>query len=366
MRHLRYALTLLGLMAGGWAFGQSEIPSQVAVPVASQPPLNPPVPSTAVPAPDGPAVDTAAIFGIYKEGWDQLSNNQLIRLLWVAWKYEWPRDSLVAVVHRHPQGYSRDSMIVWLEEGGKAGEERKRIAQIKARRYQIATEAFNYTGDVRQLDLSLMWYGVMANDDGRWTLGNVKPKVLLSQFQSQPGALEFDIQTNRAQGCHFLFGSPVPLDTVRNWYGGALSYVNDMPTLLPGTAEIMDRPNGSWMYVLLATGAVTGPGKCGGLKDYELQIRNQKTDQEIALSQNIGAQLVDSVYTCVPELYWSGYLMDDDVPDALFVQEIPRGLRMVLFLSDPAPEGQIWIKSAEWFLYNEESEPTEGEDAPSS
>jgi len=208
-----------------------------------------------------------------------------------------------------------------------------------------------------------MWYGVMANDDGHWSLAQVKPKVLLSQFQSQPGALEFDIQTNRDQGFHFLFGSPVPLDTVRAWYNGALSYVNDIPTLFPGTAETFDRPNGSWMYVLLATGAVTGPGKCGGLKDYELQVRNQKSDAEIALSQNIGAQLVDSVYHCVPELYWSGYLMDDDIPDALFVQEIPGGLRMVLFLSDPAPEGQIWIKSAEWFLYNE---PTEGEDAPSS
>jgi len=136
-----------------------------------------------------------------------------------------------------------------------------------------------------------------------------------------------------------------------------------MPTLYPGTAETFDRPNGSWMYVLLATGAVTGPGKCGGLKDYALQVRNQKSDAEIALSQNIGAQLVDSVYHCVPELYWSGYLMDDDIPDALFVQEIPGGLRMVLFLSDPAPEGQIWIKSAEWFLYHE---PTEGEDAASS
>ncbi len=308
-------------------------------------------------------IDTAAILGDHKERWNQLSEDQLIRLLWVAWKYDWPRDSLVGVVHQHPKGYSRDSLIVWMEEGGIAGEERKRIAQIKARRYQIATETYNYTGDVRQLDLSLLWYGVFAQDDGHWSLGMVKPRVVLSQFQSKPGALEFDIQHNRAQGAHFLFGSPVLLDTVRDWYHGALSYVNNMPTLFPGTAEIFDRPNGSWMYVLLATGAVTGPGKCGGLKDYALQIRNQRSDAEIALQQNIGPQLVDSLHRCVPELFWSGYLMDDDIPDALFVQEIPDGLRLVLFLSDPAPEGQIWIKSAEWTLYNE---PTEDEDAPSS
>ena len=239
----RHTLTLLGLLACGLAYGQADLPAHVAVPVASQPPENPPIPVQTRPVALAPVVDTAAILADSKERWDQLSQNQLIRLLWVAWKHEWPRDSLVAVVHRHPQGYSRDSLIVWLEEGGKAGEERKRIAQIKARRYQIATEAFNYTGDVRQLDLSLLWYGVMANDDGHWSLAQVKPKVLLSQFQSQPGALEFDIQTNRDQGFHFLFGSPVPLDTVRAWYHGALSYVNDMPTLFPGTAEIFDRPN---------------------------------------------------------------------------------------------------------------------------
>ncbi len=363
MNCLGQTLTLLGLMAGGFAYGQLEQPSNRLVPTATRGLKNPLDSGSEQRISWASAVDTAAILADTKERWDQLSNNQLVRLLWVAWKYEWPRDSLVGVIHQHPQGYSRDSMLVWLEEGGKAGEERKRIAQIKARRYQIATEAFNYTGDVRQLDLSLMWYGVIAKDDDQWSLGQVKPKVLLSQFQSQPGSLEFDIQTNRAQGCHFLFGSPVPLDTVREWYGGRISYVQSMPTLFPGSAEFFDRPNGSWMYGLLATGAVTGPGKCGGLKEYALQIRNQKSDTEIAQTQNIGAQLVDSVYSCVPELYWSGYLMDDDTPDAVFVQEIPGGLRMVLFLSDPAPEGQIWIKSAEWFLYDE---PTEGEDAASS
>ncbi|MGA0248276.1 MAG: hypothetical protein ACO3NV_06580, partial [Schleiferiaceae bacterium] len=97
MRHLRHTLTLLGLLACGGVYGQAELPAHVAVPVASQPPQNPPIPARTLPATLAPAVDTAAILADTKERWDQLSQNQLIRLLWVAWKYEWPRDSQVAV-----------------------------------------------------------------------------------------------------------------------------------------------------------------------------------------------------------------------------------------------------------------------------
>ncbi|NDA28482.1 MAG: hypothetical protein EBZ25_06580, partial [Flavobacteriia bacterium] len=91
----RHTLTLLGLLACGLVYGQADLPAHVAVPVASQPPENPPIPVQTRPVALAPVVDTAAILADSKERWDQLSQNQLIRLLWVAWKHEWPRDSLV-------------------------------------------------------------------------------------------------------------------------------------------------------------------------------------------------------------------------------------------------------------------------------
>ena len=65
-----------------------------------------------------------------KERWYQLSAYQLIRILSVSKKYCWPSDSLVKLVHNKSQGYSRDSLILWLEEGGIAGDERKRVEMI--------------------------------------------------------------------------------------------------------------------------------------------------------------------------------------------------------------------------------------------
>jgi hypothetical protein len=44
--------------------------------------------------------------------------------------------------------------------------------------------------------------------------------------------------------------------------------------------------------------------------------------------------------------------LGDKISDALFLQKIDNGLRLILFLSDPSPQDKIWIKSAEWILLN--------------
>jgi len=293
-------------------------------------------------------VDTAAVRADRSERWDQLSDNQLIRIEWAARTWSWPADSLTGRMLRTAMGLKRDSLLVWLEEGGPVGEVRKRVEAIKQRRYQVATEAFNYTGDIRGLDLSLYWYGIY-DVEGMWKLRPVRVKAELSEFPSGSGGLEFDIRTNREQGSHFLFGSPVRLDSadlglVRE--GSAVLMPGGQADLGSITArDKMYRGN----YVLFATGAVRGVGvDCPELRDYQLILGHRMGDRVWAQLDTL-APVVDSLSSCPPEVYWSGDLMGDGKPDALLYQKVPGGIRLMFYLSDAVPnEEELWARVAEW------------------
>jgi len=297
-------------------------------------------------------VDTATVRADRAERWDQLSDNQLIRIEWVARTWTWPADSLTGRMLRTPMGMKRDSLLVWLEEGGPVGEVRKRVEAIKQRRYQVATEAFNYTGDIRGLDLSLYWYGIY-DAEGVWKLRPVRVKAELSEFPSGSGGLEFDIRTNREQGSHFLFGSPVRLDSAD------LGLVREgFAVLMPGgQADLGSITARDKMYrgnfVLFATGSVQGVGaECPELRDYQLILGHRMGDRNWAQLDTL-ATVVDSLSSCPPEVFWSGDLMGDGKPDALLYQKIPGGIRVMLYLSDAVPnEDELWARVAEWYLSN--------------
>ncbi|MEY3102020.1 MAG: hypothetical protein RL558_297 [Bacteroidota bacterium] len=297
-------------------------------------------------------VDTVAIRADTQERWDQLSDNQLLRLDWASARWSWPSDSLVGRMLRTSMGFKRDSLLVWLEEGGPSGDVRKRVEAIRQRRYQVATEAFNYRGDIRSLDLSLFWYGIY-DVEGTWSLRPVRLKVELSEFPSGSGDLEFDLKTNREQGSHFLFGSPVRLDSTD------LGPVREgFSVLMPGSQsdlgsitsrDRMFRGN----YVLYATGSVQGLGaECPDLLNYQLIVGHRLAEREWAQFDTLGS-VVDSVSTCAPEVFWSGDLMGDGKPDAVLFQKQPGGIRLILYLSDAVPnEQELWARVAEWRMSN--------------
>ena len=283
-----------------------------------------------------------------EEKWYQLSEYQLLRLILISNKYKWPSDSLIKIIHGKKSGYSRDSLILWLEEGGIAGDERKRMKLIESNQYQIITEAYNYFGNISEIDLSLRWYAIVISDEGITNIFNVNPQIILSQFPLNPGELEFDIRHNRDFGSHFLFGCPIAIDT---GYIG----VNDpsIPSFYPGKSFTLFQNNNTERLTLNAMGSVLSNGICGSIENYSLIVTiSPDVEENNDLFQDIGPSLVDTMNNCVPELFWYGDLLGDKISDALFLQKIDNGLRLILFLSDPSPQDKIWIKSAEWILLN--------------
>jgi hypothetical protein len=86
------------------------------------------------------------------------------------------------------------------------------------------------------------------------------------------------------------------------------------------------------------------------MANYQLMVSGQLDDRDMITTQDITLEVVDSNYTCPPELYWYGDLMGDGRPDAILIQNIPKGLRLVLLLSDIAAPGDLWRRAADWYV----------------
>lgn len=272
-----------------------------------------------------------------------LSETQLIRLLWAEENQGFDGDSILPLLQLMTPGFQRDSCLVWLEEGGPVGDEVRLHEAIMSNHYQLMTETYNYLGDVSRVDLSLVWYGIFQTGDA-WTLLPVTPRVVLSQFQGKSG-MEFDLLHNRSEGSQFMFGSPVMLDS------GIVGSVDDRPLrFMPGSSRDLKRKRSDPSWTLGALGAAQGFGDCPPMTNYQLMVSGQLDDRDMITTQDITLDVVDSHYTCPPELYWYGDLMGDGLPDAILMQQIPNGLRLVLFLSDIAAPGDLWRRAADWYV----------------
>ena len=262
--------------------------------------------------------------GMLSERWNQLSNGQIIRLAELRKRadFAWKSDTAaVAFFLKLPAGFSRDSALQWHEEGGKTGEERRVKEQWVQRPLQLATEVFNYTGSVESLDFSNLWYAFRASEDeGSLVCATANVNAVLSRVKMNKG-LEFDVVHNRSEGALFLLGVPFALDTVR--------------------ARNLQLPSGT--PALFANGIRT-------VQDYALTLVGQKDQRDQLWEQSFGNWL-DSSFVGVPELYLVGDVLNDPLPDALLLRR-PKtgGLELTLWVSDDAPNADLWRQAATWFL----------------
>ncbi len=187
-----------------------------------------------------------------------------------------------------------------------------------ATQLQIATETYNFCGDVQSIDPGLLWYGVFPDNEDKPTgLLSVEPVVLTVQLSKRrlSDNLEFDIITENEARSLFLLG----VNRSLNLADLALPDVSNElrirgRRIFPGQTV---RLGGSSGLTLSATGAVVSGGDCPEINNYKLQASANKNGEK--QEQNL-LELLEGAGDCgMPELYWYGDLSGDGRPDLILV-----------------------------------------------
>lgn len=219
--------------------------------------------------------------------------------------------------------------------------------------FSLATETYNFCGEVEKLNPGINWYGIYPPSDAssEYSMEKVKVEVVLSE-QRLSKSMEFDIKTDREEKSIFLVGSEQPLKR------GTVLYLNremqeKLPMrLFPGQQEMLyarsvvrDDRNIS----ISGLGSVTSAGECPQLKEYQLMASTKLGQEEV--TQDI-AQLVRQSDDCgVPELLWFGDLNDDGYADCLWASRGASHAQFSLLVSR-IDDKVIWHLADTWTVEN--------------
>ncbi len=220
----------------------------------------------------------------------------------------------------------------------------------KASQFSFVTEAYNYCGDIRDIDPGLLWYGIYPEDpesgNGHYRIKQVEMKVIKSKYAVGKG-LEFDITTDSEERSIFLFGVNKPLDlekisvedqSQRFRYSGRKVYPGQEIELVKGKKPVK----------LSATGNVQSSGPCPDLQDYKLSLSGEK--YFLPVEQNLTREIVYAGQCGMPEIYWYGDLTGDGIPEMIFVSVYEERNHFSLFVSDPTKDNFLIKKQAEWII----------------
>lgn len=219
-------------------------------------------------------------------------------------------------------------------------------------KYTLLTEAYNYCGNVQEIDPGMVWYGIYPKNEERdqYRIKVVELEVLLSKEKIGKG-LEFDIQTNQEERSVFLLG----FNTVQK----DLKEVS-----IPDNSEILRFnsrkvfPGQTWQIgeygqseiTLSATGSVATAGPCPELTNYKLLLKGEK--YSLPVEQDITKELLENGQCGMPEIYWYGDLNGDKIPEIIFVSVYEDRNQFTLFISDPSLDNVLLRKETEWVITN--------------
>lgn len=284
---------------------------------------------------------------------------------------ELPMDSLIAVLHELPTKGSQDSLIAWVNAGMPGGIPSQTVHETVATdapdsnptrtqekqgpapiRFQMATEAYNYCGDINALDPSMNWYGLFPDDlnDG-YQMRRVDLEIVVSKNKLGNGPMEFDIRNSTGDYAHFLFAINRLIDTSTFYQLSPERFNRIPPTLYPGQQmeafARYNRPSAANVFIS-ATGSVVEVGACPVIEGYQIRINTQGPYGEI--QQNL-TPLFTSLGKCgLPEMYWFGDLNGDNYPELVYVSPEKNKNTFTLFVSNVnLPEGLYEVGSV-WTL----------------
>ena len=222
---------------------------------------------------------------------------------------------------------------------------------IPALKFQLCKEAYNYCGDIQNLDPGKKWYAIYRTGD-YFKLREIDLLIVRSKY-SLSNTLEFDIRTNKELHSEFLVSCSKPLDT--NWFMLLpLRYFEQNPKkLYPGqTVELYGKvPETDVKNVhLFATGSVKEVGKCPVLENYQIKVNGEMHNNPI--TQDLTPLFSDLGECGIPELFWFGDINQDGYPDIVFVSTGENGMTFTLFVSDLNQRNNLYIKAFEWANLN--------------
>jgi hypothetical protein len=234
---------------------------------------------------------------------------------------------------------------------GESNSEILEIAPAPPVDFTLATETYNYCGEVDEIDQSIQWYGIYPPTPGSsgYSMERVSVEVLLSKHKMSSN-MEFDIRTDREEKSIFLIGSGNPLNR-----GTVLYLTQAMQEALPlslypgqnSTLFARSATESPKNIDMLSLGSVTAGGDCPVLTDFKL-LATTKLGQE-NIEQDI-APLVRIDSACgVPELLWFGDINGDEYADALWASRNETDSQFSLLVSQLGEEN-IWVLSDTWII----------------
>ncbi len=276
-------------------------------------------------------------------------------------------DSLIGFLHQLPTKGSQDSLIAWVGAGmpevksstpsttpsttPAQNEEQDHPAGPAGIRMQLATEAYNYCGDIGAIDPSMNWYGVFINEAaGNFRIQRVDIEILVSKSKLS-NQMEFDIRNSTDESSYFLFGINRRLDTIKPFQLNPDRFAIAPAQLYPGQQleayANYSRPSAANVFIS-ATGRVVEVGACPVIEDYALRINTQVDNREIR--QDI-TPLFETLGECgMPEMYWFGDINGDGYPELVYVSAEENKNQFTLLMSDKELSTGLYVRAATWTL----------------
>ncbi len=244
--------------------------------------------------------------------------------------------------------FEQETEVVAEEEKTPEKEEVKEIPVID---FKMVTEAYNYCGDITELDPGKLWYSIYKKGN-EYFLKRTDILILRSKYSLGTG-LEFDIKADKGEKPTFLIQSSKRLDT--NWYvtEDVDFFVRNPKSLYPGQmVEIYAKDPVADIHnvTLFATGNVTNVGLCPEMTDYKIQVTGEMNDDLIV--QNLTPMFTDLGTCGIPEIFWFGDINQDLYPDVIFLSTGENGLSFTFFVSDTRKNNVLYRKAFEWFNHN--------------
>ncbi len=227
----------------------------------------------------------------------------------------------------------------------------KEVVKTPALEFKFITEAYNYCGDINELDPGKLWYAVYRKGN-QFYMTRVDLLIIRSKYRLG-STMEFDLKADREVQPSFLISTSKLMDTAWTVNQEIDFFIDHPKALYPGQMVELyghDPIPAKENVTLFATGNVMSVGLCPEIIDYKIKVTGEMHDN--LLTQDLTPLFQDLGKCGIPEIFWFGDLNGDLYPELIFVSTSDNGLAFTFFASDTQDEKVLYRKADQWFNKN--------------